>query len=134
MSGVRVKDILAGKERYFEADHVVLSTPLEPGVQADGKAPLTGPVGLAADAHGFYRVQPFLHTLETTVTGIFVCGSARWPVLVDGAMAQGKAAAAKALNLVAHPVQKASRLIGFPGGQGRLCPGFPDHLHGVRQL
>ncbi|BBO72306.1 hypothetical protein DSCA_62360 [Desulfosarcina alkanivorans] len=113
VTGVRVTDVLAGEERHLEAGRVVLSTPLEPRGKTDREDPVMNAIGLAVDTHGFYRVLPFLHTVETTAAGVFVCGAARWPVLVDGAMAQGKAAAAKALNLVAHAVRQASGLIGF---------------------
>lgn len=113
VTGVRVTDVLAGKERHFEAGRVVLGTPLAPREKTDREDSVMKDMGLGVDAHGFYRVQPFLHTVETSVAGVFVCGAARWPVMVDGAMAQGKAAAAKALDLVAHPVRQASGLIKF---------------------
>ena len=113
VTGIRVTDILAGRERHLKADRVVLGTAVEPRIKTDRDDPVMTAIGLAADTHGFYRVQPFLHTVETDAAGVFVCGTARWPVMVDGAMAQGKAAAAKAMDLVAHPVRKASRLIGF---------------------
>ena len=105
VTGVRVADVLSGRERWIEADRIVLSTPFEPR-----ENPV---IPFPADRHGFYRVQPFLHTVETTAPGLFVCGTARWPVLIDGALAQGRAAAIKALHLASRPTRKASRLIGF---------------------
>jgi heterodisulfide reductase subunit A2 len=107
VAGVRVADALSGQKRLIEAERVVLATPLEPRENSA--------IPLSADNHGFYTVQSFLHTVETTVPGLFVCGSARWPVMVDGALTQGRAAAAKALDLVSRPKYRASGLIGFQG-------------------
>lgn len=105
VTGVTVADALSGREHRLEAERVVLSTPLE----SRGSTAFS----LPADRHGFYQVQPYFHTVETTAPGVFVCGAARWPVLIDNALAQGRAAAAKAMHLASHPVYRASRLIGF---------------------
>ncbi len=105
VTGVRVADALSGRECLIEADRVVLGTAFEPRQNPA--------IPLSADRHGFFRVQPFLHAVETTAPGLFVCGTARWPVLIDGALAQGRAAAIKAMHLVSRPTCKASQLIGF---------------------
>ncbi len=113
VSGVRVHDVLAGKERLLPAARVVFATALKPRVATGGKDPLAAALGLKTEKNGFYEVRPYLHSVETTAPGVMVCGAARWPALVDTALAQGAAAAAKALDLVAHPVRRASELIGF---------------------
>ena len=113
VSGVRVHDVLAGRERLLPAGRVVLATALKARKPPAGGDPLAAGLGLKLEENGFYQVQPYLHSVETTVAGVLVCGAARWPALVDTALTQGAAAAAKALDMVAHPVRRASELIGF---------------------
>ena len=122
VTGVTVADALSGRERSIAAQRVVLSTPLEP---RENRA-----LPLPAERHGFYWVQPFLHTVETTAPGLFVCGAARWPVMAEGAMTQGRAAAAKALHLVSRPVCQASRLIGFQKARAACARVLPETCTG----
>ncbi len=113
VSAVIVEDLLSGTTRRLAARRVVLATPLVPRFADPGQDVLAAGLGLAAEGCGFYRVAPFLHSLETPVAGVLVCGACRWPVTVDEAITQGRAAAAKALGLVARGEGRTRGIIGF---------------------
>jgi heterodisulfide reductase subunit A len=93
---VRLRSPVAGGVVEIPADMVVLTTPLVP--QPDSKdvarmlrIPLGGD-GFFLEAH--VKLRP----VEFSNDGIYVCGSARFPVNVRDAMSQGYAAAAKAVT------------------------------------
>lgn len=94
VEGVRVYHQLRQSEMELPCDKVVLTTPLIPHNDNDAlsrilKVPL-GQEGFFMEAH--LKLRP----VEFATDGIFVCGSARWPVEVAEAIFQGCAAAAKA--------------------------------------
>ncbi|HDP26164.1 MAG TPA: CoB--CoM heterodisulfide reductase iron-sulfur subunit A family protein [Deltaproteobacteria bacterium] len=107
VDSVEVYDALTSEMRRIKADLVVLSTPLAPHDDAGRIAEL---FGLNRDEHGFYEVRTLMHPLETKREGVFVCGSARWPVLGRSAVLQGEAAAMKAYELISRGTLAASRL------------------------
>ncbi|MCR5814999.1 MAG: FAD-dependent oxidoreductase [Desulfovibrio sp.] len=77
-------------ELRLPAERLVCSTPLLP---AASTATLVQDLGLAKDSLGFLRGQEPAHPLETQEQGVFLAGSARWPVSADQAVEQGRAAA-----------------------------------------
>ncbi len=94
VEGVKVYHELRQKELELPADMVVLTTPLVPN--SDGqelskmlKVPL-GEDGFFMEAH--LKLQP----VETATEGIYICGSAKWPVEVGEAVSQAYASSAKA--------------------------------------
>lgn len=94
VEGVRVYHQLRQSELELPCDKVVLTTPLVPRSDNDEiskilKVPLSQE-GFFMEAH--LKLRP----VEFATDGIFVCGSARWPVEVSEAIFQGCAAAAKA--------------------------------------
>jgi heterodisulfide reductase subunit A len=91
---VRVYHQLRQNELELPCDMLVLTTPLVPRSDNDEiskmlKVPL-GQEGFFMEAH--LKLRP----VEFATDGLFVCGSARWPVEVSEAIFQGCAAAAKA--------------------------------------
>ena len=96
VEAVEVTDVLSGVVRRLSSDTVVLSTPLTPHKDTGKIAHM---LGLSRDRHGFFEVKALMHPLETEVEGVFVCGSARWPVLAEKAMSQGEAVAMKVCAL-----------------------------------
>ena len=84
-------------ERRITAEALVCSTPLQP---VPSSVELVRQLGVCTDAQGFMRGHEPAHPLESNVEGVFICGSARWPVYVDQAVAQGKAAAALAVRFI----------------------------------
>lgn len=94
VKGVRVYHQLRQKEMMLLSDTVVLTTPLVPGVDNEKiskilKVPLSQE-GFFLEAH--LKLQP----VEFATDGIFICGSARWPVEVAEAIFQAYASSAKA--------------------------------------
>jgi len=94
VEGVKVYHQLMQKEIMLPSDMVVLTTPLIPRDSNDKlskilKVPL-GQDGFFLEAH--LKLQP----VEFATDGIYICGSARWPVDISDAVFQGFAAASKA--------------------------------------
>lgn len=112
VEGVEVFDSINGTKRTLSCDLVVLSTPLIPN---DDNMKLAGMLGLRLDRYGFFSEIYPLHPLETTMDGIFICGSARWPVSSDNAIVQGEGAAAKAAALLGKETVSALSLSRIPG-------------------
>ena len=109
---VEVYDTINGVKRRLETDLVVLSTPLVPN---DDNVKLAGMLGLQLDRYGFFSEIYPLHPLETRMDGVFICGSARWPVSSDNAMMQGEGAAVKAVSLLSRDAISALSLSRVPG-------------------
>ena len=112
VEGVEVIDSVSGMKRKLECDLVVLSTPLIPN---DDNVKLAHMLGLQVDRYGFFSEIYPLHPLETRMDGVFICGSARWPVSSDNAMVQGEGAAAKAAALLGSKAVSALSLSRVPG-------------------
>ncbi|MCK9230406.1 MAG: FAD-dependent oxidoreductase [Syntrophales bacterium] len=112
VESVEVRDSISGVTRTIPADLVVLSTPLVAGVDTPV---LAVHFGLQLDSYGFFREIYPLHPVETRIDGVFICGSARWPVSSEQAALQGEAAAMKAVGLLAGKTLAASELSRVPG-------------------
>ncbi len=83
-----------GEELTWTPDLVVLSTGILPS-PANGQ--LAKALGITLDGNGFFvPVDEALRPVDTVRPGIFVCGTACWPVSVRDAVTQARAAAAKA--------------------------------------
>jgi len=94
VEGVTLYHELGGREIELPCDAVILTTPLVPGTDNSEvsrmlKVPL-GQEGFFLEAH--VKLQP----VEFATDGIFMCGSARWPVEASEAIFQAYAASAKA--------------------------------------
>ncbi len=94
VEAVKVYHELRGRELELPADMVVLTTPLVPNQSNERlsrvlKVPL-GEEGFFLEAH------PKLQPVEFATDGIYVCGSAKWPVEVTEAVSQAYASASKA--------------------------------------
>jgi heterodisulfide reductase subunit A len=119
VEAVNVYDVLSGKDLRLDADMVVLSTPLAPH---DENGELARILGLRLDRHGFFSGSEPMHPLTTFVDGVFLCGSARWPVSVDQAVLQGRAAAIKAFGFLTDSSTTAKSLQGcIPGPPAGLA-------------
>ncbi len=111
---VEVFDAISGVKREIPADQVILSTPLT--ANADN-AKLAELFRVPLDGYGFFREDYPLHPLETIQTGIFICGSARWPVSTAEAATQGEGAAMKALAILGREKLSARSLSRLPEGK-----------------
>jgi heterodisulfide reductase subunit A len=114
VSGIEVFDTISGVSRSIESDLLVLSTPFIPDPEA---AVLARMLNIPVDKYGFYAEVYPIHPVETRNDGIFICGTARWPVSSDQAIAQGEAAAMKAASFLGKKTISALTMSRVPGGK-----------------
>lgn len=89
---------LTGKAMSLEADLVVLSQSAVPRVGTDK---LTRTLNITTDGSGFLlEAHPKLKPIDTSTSGIFICGSAQGPKDIPFSVAQGSAAASRAARIL----------------------------------
>jgi heterodisulfide reductase subunit A2 len=94
---VQGADTLSGSQVEIEADMVVLATAI---VSRDGADTLAQKLGIGYDKYKFYNeYHPKLKPVETVTAGIFLAGTCMGPMDIPDSVAQGSAAASKALAL-----------------------------------
>jgi heterodisulfide reductase subunit A len=97
---VRGADTLSGGQVEIEADMVVLAAALLPSA---GVTDLAQNLRIGYDQHGYLsEAHPKLRPVETNTAGVFLAGCAHSPKDIPDSVAQGSAAAGKALGLIAH--------------------------------
>ena len=97
---VRGEDSLMGRPVEIPADLVVLATGVEPN---DGVKELAQKLNISHDTYNFLvEAHPKLRPVETATDGVFVAGSAVGPRDIPESVAQGGAAAAKAIGLLSQ--------------------------------
>ncbi|MFQ6040883.1 MAG: 4Fe-4S binding protein, partial [Candidatus Poribacteria bacterium] len=95
---VTCEDTLLGEIRRIPVDMVILSTGLEPSKDA---ATVARTFNLNRTADGFFReAHPKLRPVDTSVDGVFLAGACQGPKDIPDSVAQGAAAAARALTLI----------------------------------
>jgi len=96
---VKAEDTLLGRPVELEADIVVLSVGITPG--QDTKA-IQNILKIPVGADGFFlEAHPKLRPVDTTVDGIFLCGTSAGPKDVPDTVSQARAAASGATALMA---------------------------------
>lgn len=89
---------LTGKAMSLEADLVVLSQSAVPRVGMDK---LARTLNITTDGSGFLlEAHPKLKPIDTSTSGIFICGSAQGPKDIPFSVAQGSAAASRAARIL----------------------------------
>lgn len=97
---VRGADTLMGTQVEVEADLVVLAAGAEASV---GAPQLAEKLRISYDKYGFFmESHPKLRPVETNTAGVYLAGSCQGPKDIPASVAQGSAAAAKALILFAR--------------------------------
>ncbi len=91
---VKVYDETLDETIHVDADLVVLAVPMVPPPDSERTAKL---LKVPRDKFGFFlEAHVKLRPVEFATDGVFICGSARWPVSARECIWQGMAAAAKA--------------------------------------
>lgn len=91
---VKVYHELRGREIELPCDELILTTPLVP---RKDNAQISRILKVPLDENGFFlEAHLKLQPVEFPVDGIFICGSAKWPVEIPEAISQGYASASKA--------------------------------------
>ncbi|GAB6039040.1 CoB--CoM heterodisulfide reductase iron-sulfur subunit A family protein [Fundidesulfovibrio butyratiphilus] len=125
---VRSADTLMGQQVEVEADLVVLAA----GIQAaTGASNLAEKLRISYDHYGFFvEGHPKLRPMETNTAGVFLAGVCQGPKDIPESVAQGSAAAAKAMVLLSKDMLESdpqvsvvnqSRCIGC-GKCIKVCP------------
>jgi heterodisulfide reductase subunit A len=97
---VRGEDTMLGEPYELEADLVVLGVGLKP---SEGSEKLLKMLGVSLTVDNFAKeAHPKLRPVDTDVEGVFVTGCAQGPKDIPDSVAQGKAAAAALLSLLAR--------------------------------
>jgi len=108
---VRAEDTMLSETYELEADLVVLGVGLKP---SEGSEKLLEMFGISQTADHFAKeAHPKLRPVDTEVEGVFVTGCAQGPKDIPDSVAQGKAAAAALLSLLA-------------GGKAKIRPSVPE--------
>ncbi len=95
---VQGADTLSASQVEIEADMVVLATAI---VARQGADTLAQRLGIGYDKYKFYNeYHPKLRPVETVTAGIFLAGACIGPADIPDSVAQGSAAASKALGLL----------------------------------
>ncbi len=95
---IQVEDTLAGKQRRIPVDMVVLSSGMEPRVDAKEVAHL---FGISCSANGwFIEKHPKLDPVATMTEGIFIAGCVQGPKDIPASVSQGAAASARVLGRI----------------------------------
>jgi len=95
---VLTTDIYTGQPQETQVDMVVLSTGMEPNLDAPEVARTFG-ISLSPDGF-FLEKHPKLGPVETTTDGVYLAGTCQSPKDIPDSVAQGGAAAAAALSLM----------------------------------
>ena len=93
-----IRDVEVGGEVSIHVDSVILNTPMRPNSDDVSKV-----LRLSRDQEGFLmEAHPKLGPVDTMTPGIFIAGAARGPKNVAEAIAEGYAAASRALMMLAQ--------------------------------
>ena len=97
---VKVYNEYIGDEMEIPYDLLVLSTPLVSN--ADNKE-LAQMLKVPLESNGFFlEAHVKLRPSDFATDGIYICGSAKWPVDITEAISQGYSAASRARTILSH--------------------------------
>jgi heterodisulfide reductase subunit A len=95
---VHAEDVATGKPTKREFEMVILSTAAVP---SKGTEELARVLNVPLGPSGFYmEAHPKLKPVDAATEGVFFCGSAQGPKDIPASVAQGSAAASRALRIV----------------------------------
>ncbi len=121
---VTFEDPILGRRLTVRADLLCLAT----AIVADGSAPLSQLFKVPVDADGWLlEAHQKLRPVEFATEGVFLCGLAHYPKPIEESIAQARAAAAKALTVLARDSIMAGGNVARIDPQ--LCSGCLGCLH-----
>ncbi|MFX1236753.1 MAG: CoB--CoM heterodisulfide reductase iron-sulfur subunit A family protein [Promethearchaeota archaeon] len=95
---VKVRNEYIGKEMIISYDLLILSTPL---IANNDNKELSQMLKVPLESNNFFlEAHVKLRPIDFATDGIFVCGSAKWPVDVSESIVQGLAAASRASTII----------------------------------
>jgi heterodisulfide reductase subunit A len=106
---IKVFDTNLQEEIDFEADLIVLATPMIP---SDNVKDLAKMLKVPLDSNGFFlEAHVKLRPLDFATDGIFLCGCAQWPKNIQDSISQAMGAAGRACRFLGAKEIKTSGLI-----------------------
>ena len=97
---VRVHNEYLGQDILIPYDLVVLSTPL---VSNEDNKDIAQMLKVPLEENGFFlEAHVKLRPMDFATDGVYICGSAKWPVDITESIAQGYAAASRASTIISH--------------------------------
>ena len=115
---IRANDPIIGQSVEIEADLLILATGITPVLPGDLMSKLRAEV----DEHGFFKEADFKwRPVESLAAGVFACGLALSPRLIDESMASAEAAAMRAVRMINRQYLTAGRKIAVV--RHSLCSG-----------
>src|SRR5512133_3116363 len=97
---IQVEDTLAGKQRRIPVDMVILSAGLQARTDSKEVAQKFG-ISCSAD-QWFIEKHPKLDPVATLTDGVFIAGACQGPKDIPASVAQGAAAAARVMSIIAQ--------------------------------
>jgi len=121
-SQIKVFNQYLGEDLLIPYDLCVLSTPL---VSNNDNKALAQMIKVPLEENGFFlEAHVKLRPMDFATAGIFVCGSAKWPVDITESISQGYAAAARASTIISHDTIEVEGATSFlPDYNKSLCTG-----------
>jgi heterodisulfide reductase subunit A len=125
---VSLKDPILGEPVFIDADVISLATAIVP---ASGKEEMAKFFKVPLNEDGFFMEAHIkLRPVEFPAEGVFVCGLAHNPKLIDESVAQAGAAVSKALTILSRERIEADGMVSWVdqrkctgcGVCGQLCP------------
>jgi heterodisulfide reductase subunit A len=119
---IRVQNEYLGEEMIIQYDLLVLSTPLV--ANNDNKA-LAQMLKVPLEENQFFlEAHVKLRPMDFATDGVFICGSAKWPVDITESITQGYAAASRASTIISHDTIEVEGATSFlPDYNKNLCSG-----------
>ena len=119
---IKVYNQYLGEELLIPYDLCVLSTPL---VSNNDNKALAQMIKVPLEENGFFlEAHVKLRPMDFATAGVFVCGSAKWPVDITESISQGYAAAARASTIISHDTIEVEGATSFlPDYNKSLCTG-----------
>lgn len=97
---VVVHDVMLNEDIEIGSDLVVLSTPL---ISAEDNPVINQLFKVPLDKNGFFlEAHPKLRPVDFATDGVFICGSAQAPKLMEEAISQASAAASRACTILSR--------------------------------
>jgi len=119
---IKVYNEYLGEEVIIPYDLLVLSTPL---VANDNNKELAQLLKVPLEENKFFlEAHVKLRPMDFATDGVFICGSAKWPVDITESITQGYAAASRASTIISHDTIEVEGATSFlPEYNKSLCSG-----------
>jgi heterodisulfide reductase subunit A len=119
---MKVYNEFMGEEIYLPLDLLVVSTPLAAN---DDNKELAQMLKVPLESNKFFlEAHVKLRPIDFATDGVYICGSAKWPVDITEAITQGYAAASRVSTVISHDTIEVEGATSFlPEWNKKSCTG-----------